>query len=226
MTSPDTENTRAARRSRVMLYAPCYIDAEAAMDLATELARQIKAELHGILLRDRALMTETRGPVAAVVSYAGNPTRNVSSQSMIDAFQADARRFRDSLLRQAREAALSAAFEETEERLTEAMAHSAAASDVLVVGFKPMGRTGDALVVVLDDGQDMPDYAKALAQRLNKRLVALRFGADQTDLLARLDRMSPAAVLLAGTQSALPPLARIVDTARCPVIVWRPPDPE
>lgn len=219
MNHPEGEGTP---RSRVMLYAQCYPDADAAMSLATQLARQIGADLHGYLVRDRAFLADAGGTVPAVVSFAGVRTTGVKVEDMLSAFRADARRFRDKLQRLAREETLPAAFHEIEGRLTEAMQTTARSGDVLIAGFKPVLQRRADLVVVLEQGRTPPDYAQILAEKLQKRLVVLVPGEGQDDLSARLDRMSPAAVILAGAHAGFPSLPRVFEAARCPVIILQP----
>lgn len=219
MKNPEGENSQ---QSRVMLYAQCYSDADAAMRLATELARQFGANLHGYLVRDRAFLSAASGMVPAVVSFTGVRTTGVKVEDMLIAFQADARRFRDELHRLAQKEMLPAAFHEIEGRLAEAMQATARSSDVLIVGFKPLLRRGGDLVVVLEQGRTPPNYAETLAKKLQKRLVVLFLGEGQNELPAKLERMSPAAVILAGVHAGLPSLSCIVEAARCPVIVFQP----
>lgn len=222
MQSPEASKGLAPQHNRVILCATCYLDAEAAMNLATELAHQIGAELQGVMVRDRDSLAASGGRVSAVVSYSGVRATRVTMEDMLNAFRADARRFRDQFLRQAQDAMLSAAFQEAEGRLTEVVQSTARSGDLVVLGVKPLTQGGHDLVVVLEEGGTVPEFAKGLAHKLNKHLVAMSLSQqEQSDPLDRLDRMSPAAVILADANSDLPSLTRIIDAARCPVIVSR-----
>jgi len=211
MTASDT----TPRRTRVVLGATCFIDAEAALGLATELARQTGAELHGVLVRETAALAATTGRSGTVITYSGTRETGISAEAMVRAFRADARRFQERLSRAARAAALHAAFQQAEGPLPEAVRADARAGDIIVLGIRRVLRAGSDIVVVAPEGASVPAFAEALAQRLGRHLLRLPPG----DLLARLDRMSPTAVILSGPQSELPALAKIVQTARCPVIV-------
>ena len=193
------------------------------MSLATELARHIGADLHGVLVRDNKPFLTTGGVVSAVVSYSGASVTGIKMEDMANAFRADARHFRDQLLRKARDATIGADFREAEGRISEAANAVSETGDVIVFGIKPILQRGSDLVVVLDDGDELPEFAEDLAKKMGKRLIILSVGAGQNDLLTRLDRMSPAAVILARESAELPSVTRIAEVARCPVIVSRLP---
>ena len=221
MKTPEPRHSMTTQRSRVLLCATCYPDAEAAMTMATELARQIGADLHGVLVRDNKAFLTTEGVVSAVVYYSGAQATGVRTEDMARAFRADARRFRDQLLRKARDATIWADFQETEGRISEAMKAASESGDVVVFGIKPILRRGNDLVVVLEEGDDLPEFVERLANRMGKHLTILSVQAEQNELLSQLDRMSPAAVILARESAELPSIARIAEVARCPVIVSR-----
>ena len=232
MTRREDNSDMAARQARVILGATCYCDAEAALTIATELARHTGAELHGVLVRDEAILSITNRPFAGIVSYSGVQATEVTTDAMFRAFQADARRFEHQLLRRAKAAALQSAFREIKGRLPEAMRKTAGSGDFIIVGFKRAVRDSNDIVLVIGEGTTVPEFAEALAKKFRKRLVVLRpkdLKSDQQienqprdspdGLLTRLDQMSPAAVVLAEPISGLPSLMRIVDAARCPVIL-------
>jgi len=223
MPDPDEQGSLATQHGRVILCATCYLDAEAAMSLATELAGQTGAALHGMLVHDTATLSASFGMASAVVSYSGVRATGVTMEDMLGAFRADARRFRDRLQRLARDASLSAAFQEAEGPLTAAVQATATPGDVIVFGFKPLALGAHDLVLVLEDNGTVPEFAQNLARKLNKQLVVMPLtGQMQQDMLDRLDRMAPAAVILVSANPDLRSLTRIIETARCPVIVSQP----
>ena len=219
MTNPENSPPIDAQRRRVVLVAPCFPDAEAAMSITIALARQTGAEMHGVLVHDTVSRFAAGGTVSTVVSYSGGRATGVTLAQMQAAVRADARRFREKLQFLAQEAAVPSVFQEADAELTKALQATARSGDVIVVGFKPIVKRGDDIVVVLDPESAPPEFAVSLARQLNKRLVSVTLGANKDVLLAELDRMTPAAVILGQTQADLPSLGRIVDAARCPVIV-------
>ncbi|MFW8595070.1 hypothetical protein [Cribrihabitans neustonicus] len=242
MTQSEENGELAAGRTRVILGASCYPDAEAALQLAMELAGHLGAELQGVFVRETALLAATYS-YARVVTYSGQQETGLSAGAMARALQADSRRFQGLLARRARAAALPSSFLEAEGHLQDALRRAARAGDLLVFGFKPMLRAAGCLALILAEGQGVPDYAARLARRTGKPLVALiactgPAGAQGTGpqdasgspietrrctppetLLRHLEHMSPAAVIVAAPPAGLPSAARIQEAARCPVVI-------
>ncbi|MFW8635634.1 hypothetical protein [Cribrihabitans pelagius] len=243
MTQADTGGGGAAGRARVILGASCYPDAEAALALAMELARNLGAELQGVFVRETAVLAATYS-YARVVTYSGRQEAGLNAAAMARALQADARRFEGLLARRTRAAALNSSFREAEGHLQDALSQTARAGDLLVLGYKPVLRAAGCLALILAEGQAVPDYAVRLARKAGKPLVVLvactgAAGAPQGavpqtaggsaietrrctppgTLLRHLEHMSPAAVLIAAPLAGLPSIARIQDAARCPVVI-------
>ncbi|MHA6265109.1 hypothetical protein ACXYMO_18055 [Arenibacterium sp. CAU 1754] len=242
MTAP-TQSTR----TRVILGATCFADAQSALSLAVELAKQMNAELHGLLVQDEAIADAMTNPQALAISFSGARSVSLNPASMLAAFRADARQFEAQLLRCAKAAALGSAFRATEGRLTHVVEQTAAAGDLIVFGYRRTIRDGGDLVLILGDDGIVKSPARigaALSRRLGKSLsVFVREGHEAEArnrlaeyglsapqiigytgtgaLLSALDRMAPAAVIAAMDQPDLPPVARLVDVARCPVILTR-----
>lgn len=247
----DADTSGGTGQVRVILGAGCYLDAEAALSLAVVLARQFSAELHGVFVRDEAILAATAGPLACVVSYSGNQVGDATGNAMLHAFQTDSRRFQRHLQARAREAALESSFREETGRLPEALQQAANAGDFVVYGLKPTIRTGGPLALVLGKGQVIPGFARRLAKQLDKTLVVLmptgtatetgthllathhaerpplvRFYDQPDALLQLLEQMSATATILTAPRSALPPVYRILEAARSSVILAQEPKEE
>ena len=225
---------RKGSHLRVVLGATCYADAESTLILASELARQLRAELHGLLVRDEAIFSAAGHLKAYAVSYSGQPGAAVTADAMLRAFEADARRFEHQLLTIGRRAAIGTGFSASEGRLAEALQRSAERGDLAIFGFRREVRDSGSVVLILGAGRQPPAFAEPLAAGLGKRLVVLSeagSGADSArpaaesrqflgpdELLRQLDALSPAAVIVAADSAALPAPTRLLDAARCPVV--------
>ena len=239
----DAENAGQGGRARVILGASCYPDAEAALALALDLARQLGAELHGVFVRETAVLAAGYAH-SRVVSYSGQRETGLTAGALARAFRADARRFEGLLARRAKAAALVSSFREAEGHLQEELRRSAAAGDILISGFKPILTAAGCIAVILAEGQAVPGFALRLARTVRKPLVALvacapqaqpgsaaapagppgdvaetRLCAEPGVLLRQLEHMSPAAVIVAAPLAGLPPPARIQEAARCPLVL-------
>ena len=237
-----------SRRAHVILGATCYADAEASLRVAVVLARQIGGEIHGCLVTDEAILASVAHPRARAVAYSGHSLTKVTSKTMHAAFRSDARLFKDRLLRAARQASLDSKFSEASGRLTGVLQDKAKAGDLIVFGFRRAIRDGDRVVLVAGDtppDTDLLNLGVQLSATLGKRLTLFtvpEFTAEITsrlselavttydllpftgneELLVELDRMSPSAVVLGLGASDHPSVMRLVDAARCPVIVRVP----
>jgi hypothetical protein len=237
----------AARRARVILGATCSVDAMGTLQIAVQIARRRGADLHGLLVTDEAILAAASGPRARAVAFFGGQIAPISPARMLDAFRADARRFETALLRAAQAASLHAAFRQAQGRLATALDDAAGAGDLLVYGFARPERGADCVVLLCDGtapDADLTELAAQLASHPDRPLVALcppgaeaalRAAldvhaapgaqapvvvpvADPSALLDQLERRRPAAVIAAAPRDALPPVGRLLDAARCPVI--------
>ncbi len=235
----------APRDRRVVLGATCYADADAALSVAVALARQMKAELHGLLVRDKAILSAASRPRALAVSYSGHGTTSITAETMQRAFAVDARRFESKLAATARASSLSAVFRATEGGLADALRQTVFAGDLAILGFRRATRDSGSLVLLLGEGDETPAFAADLANILGKRLILLRhmpgrsasyahlaygagpetLSADNTeDVLRHLERLSPVAVIMASHRAGHPPVSDVINAARCPVIFAMPVD--
>ncbi|RKT28247.1 hypothetical protein BXY70_3607 [Roseovarius halotolerans] len=224
--SPET------RRARVILGATCYLDAEGAIRVAVEIARQIGADLHGVLVADEAIMAAASTPRARCIGFGGAQVIEVTAARMEAAFRADARRFEQQLQRAAQAASLATAFRQMQGRLATALDQGAGTGDVLIYGFSRDPGSTDCVALVVGAAPPAPRFA-ALAAQLSQKtgkplLIFAPPGIGGPDvitcdspeaLLARLERHRPAAVIGAAPRADLPLVARLLDAARCPLIL-------
>ena len=216
-----TSDSRSGR-AQVILGATCYADAEASLRVAVVLAKQIGGDIHGCLVTDEAILASVAHPRARAVAYSGRNLSKVTSSAMHAAFRADARLFEDQLLRTARQASLGSVFSEARGQLTGVLHEKATAGDFVVFGFRRAVRDGDRIVLAAGGARPDPELLQLgveLSATLGKRLTifaAPEFTAEvastlsglaeatydilpftgSEEMLARLDRMSPSAVVV------------------------------
>ncbi|MCZ7676489.1 MAG: hypothetical protein M5U35_12310 [Roseovarius sp.] len=217
-------------RRRVVLGATSYADAEGGLGIAVELARHAGAELHGLLVRDVVSLGAVRVFRVRAVSFSGEVAEEVTETALLRAYQADARHFSERLRGVARLARLQANFHAIEGRLWETVQEAAGPGGVAVFGYRRAMDDSGSVVLVLGEGHAVPGFVAVLAAGLKKRLLVLSDASPPAgvagevfhgpdDLLRRLGALSPAAVIIAADPAILPPVARLVEAARCPVVV-------
>ena len=236
---------RPPHRARVILGATCFADAEASLQIAVVLAKQINGELYGVLVTDDAILASVSTPHARTVSYSGRSLPNVTEKSMHAAFSADARLFEKRLVGAAQSASLVSGFSEARGRLTGVLSEDAAAGDLVVFGFRRIVADGDRVVLVFGGTPPDPDLLNLgahLSKTLRKPLTVFAAPEFETDITARLselsvttcdlqpftgvgtlliqlEMMTPAAVVVGFDISGFSSVMRLIDAARCPVVV-------
>ena len=232
-------------RTRVVLGATCYADAAASLQVALVLAQQISGDLLGCFCADDAIIASVSYPNARAVSYSGRRFPSVSAQSMRAALHADARKFEEHLISEARRASLRAAFTRARGPLSDVLQQAPGAGDLVVFGFRRGLDGGDSIAVLCGEGRPDPQalaLGAALSRRFGKTLSIFTtpaFHGDIADHLselhvprydlqpytgidaarARLDRMSLAALVVGVELPDVAAALRLMDAARCPVVV-------
>jgi hypothetical protein len=205
--------------SRVLLAAACFADARAALPLGVEIAVAARAELTGLLAEDPAAL--------ALAGLALAPLRRapirISADTMLAAFQRDARAFERLLAETATRAALTWSFRLERGSLPAlVLPHLAAPGEVVLVGFQRLMRLRGPLVALERPGAPgVQILARVLRDRLRLPLIELPLLPAPAALHA-LRSLAPAAVIadVTGTEFATPAgLAELIDTARCPLVL-------
>jgi hypothetical protein len=205
--------------SRVLLAAACYADARAALPFGIEIAAAARAELAGLLAEDPAALA-LAGPALAPLRRA---PLQISAETMLAAFQRDARAFERLLAEAAAHAALTWSFRRERGSLPAlVLPHLAAPGEVVLVGFQRLMRLRGPLVALERPGAPgVQSLARDLRDRLRLPLIELPLLPAPAALHA-LRSLAPAAVIadVTGTDFATPAgLAELIDTARSPLVL-------
>jgi nucleotide-binding universal stress UspA family protein len=215
-------------RRRILIGAGCYADARAAMEIAERLAASAGYDLGGLLLDDPAASETAITPGHRVVTCSGALMLAPDRAQMQRAMASDARAFRAQLSRIAESHAVSWSFEQRRGELFSGLIRAAHGWDLLMIGYRRLRRrTG--LVVVIGSGPEPGDVegaalANTLASILRTGTIRLDAGGgdDTAALLARIGRIHAALIV---TDAGRGPfrtgdqLRRLVEAARCPVLV-------
>lgn len=230
------------KRTRVILGANCYCDAESTLELASVLAQQVGAELRGLLVHETSVLYSVNQLQARTVSYSGLRSATVTADTLLKAYQSDARHFKRHLSNAAKASALESSFEEIEGSLTDVLRTQAGNGDIIVLGYKTMFDQDGPVVLIMGDQSDLPEFAINLTRKLRKQLHILLSDPRNKDivateaaklgttaivraydtsnaLIASLERTAATAVVLADYSPGSPMIARLLEAARCPLIV-------
>lgn len=219
MTNHDEISRSRVSSPRVIIGATCYYDAEAGLALATTIAKHIGAELYGMLVQDQAALSVVTAGKCTVISYSGTQFADTAKETLIQAWKSDVKRFESKLYSYARRAQLSAEFRVVTGGLIHTIQEIALSGDIAVIGYKRSARAIGETVAVVPAGIPVPELFRTIAQNLKTHLTVLRMGSQANDVLSKLERMSPDAVLLLHHQSIIPHISRIIEASRCPVVI-------
>ncbi len=205
--------------TRVLLAAACFADARAAVPFGLEIAAATRAELTGLLAEDPAALA-LAGP--ALAPRRGRPVE-ISAESMLAAFQRDARAFERLIAEAAGRAALPWSFRRERGSLPALLLpHLAAPGEVVLVGFQRLMRLSGPLVALERPGApEVESLARALRDRLRLPLVELPL-LPASGALAALRGLAPAAVIADVTETELATpagIAELIETARSPLVL-------
>ncbi len=230
---------------RIVISATCYPDAQAAIPLGVNLARQLNAEVEGLLVEEEAFIHYAALPSAKALSGQGRQANKVTPKAMLDAFQRDAQAFRNRLSRSAREASVTWTFQQRRGALMSLVDQMGKAADVILFGHHRSFTAPGEIVLVCGKQSppaDLMDLANRIATDLHLPLVVLAqpdareiindwmkqtpqdritivYQPDPDNTLTYLSLRCPAAVLVAKSSLSDVNLKSLVNTARSPVMV-------
>lgn len=228
-------------KTRILIGAGCFADAEAAMRLVDRILTSLPAELGGVLVDEDVMGGGARWPGQRVVTMRGALVAPPSLPQIRTLQASDARAFRNRLAALARTQSLKWSFERRGGDLIHGMFEAAQGWDILLLGHRELHKRPGHVVILTSD-PTASDRAAALARNLAGVLTTSVLtlclsdkdaGSDATgsvritvrspaDLLAHLGRINAAAVVIDLATS--PPqmqdqLRQLLDAARCPVAV-------
>ena len=228
---------------RILVGAGCFVDAAAALRIVARLPDGSLAGLGGVLVEESDMLATCQIPRQRVVSASGVTATAPSLAQVRALLKADAKAFQQSLARTADPTGAGWVFAQDSGELVGTALRAAKDWDVLVIGHRKVHRI-PGKIVSLESPHTLPDAVSEVSDRLAKRLSADRIvfsvepaGGEMTapqssdrfrfETLDRaieaLARMNAQAVLLdlaRGPVRTPADLARLLEAARCPLVVF------
>lgn len=223
---------------RILVGASSFADADAALHIVERLTDTVWVGLGGVLVEEEMLEI-CQIPNQRVIQPSGTITMPPNKAQLRTLMQADARAFRKSLARTARPTGTEWVFAQERGDLVQASLHAAANWDVLVLGYRQVHKRRGKIVIFGTHGTGdsaMNAIARWLSSQLNTEGIYFSFndvpepatgGVVRFDILddslKALTHMNAEAVLVDLRQGAVrtqSDLARVLEAARCPVIVF------
>lgn len=223
---------------RILVGAGSYVDAVAAVRIVERLAETLNTELGGVLVEENTLEL-CRLPNQRVVQSSGETTHAPNRAQVRTLMQADARAFRQLLAKAAHPSRPFGFFTQERGDLVPTALQTAAGWDLLIIGHRRVHKMRGKIVVLGSQGPDetaMDTMAVRLSDKLRTQKIQFAIQTARVseaagviqlktlgETLGALSRLNAEAVLLdlrTGIVQDQTDLARVVEAARCPVIVF------
>lgn len=237
MSASGTGPSGSTRRTRVLVCAASYADARDAMRIAERLARLVGIDLGGLFLEDPEATELAASPHQRIVTASGTLVVAPGRRQMQLVMSGEARAFRAELSRIAERHALRWSFERITGEPMRCLCRAAQSWDMLLIGHRRLlDRRGPVLVLrpadtasgapSAADDSELSELASRLAAALGSYVQQIAPAGDSpADTEAFLDRIGRIHAALVLTDATGGPfrtgsgLRRLVDAARCPVLV-------
>lgn len=236
-------STAVPSHLRVLVGAGSFADAAAALRIVEHLPNSFCRVLGGVLIEDEDMLTVCQIPDQHIVLISGTLKSAPNRAEIQTILQADARAFEQSLAHTADLHETNWTFSQDKGDLVESSLRAAKNWDVLVLGYRPLHSIRGKVVLLKRAGQPS-DKMDAAAHQLSRHhsieptTFLLKEGPDDDeyaapentlqfdtldDILNRLKRTNAHAVLVDlrhGPVQKQTDLSRLLEAARCPVIVF------
>ncbi len=214
-----------SRHKRILVGAGSFADARAALAILDRLAGFGISDIGGLFLEDTGVMEATASRMSGLVSPRGTIRVVPSRQHLRLMWQSDARAFRDRLMQLAARRALRWSFERLPGDPVAGLCGAAQSWDWLLIGHPPSGvHTGKVVGIAHaeEGGDGVGQLAEGLAQSLRTGVELIPDSRPEAEILARLERVHAAAVVVDAAGGPFRTAAQIralLSAARCPVLV-------
>ncbi len=229
----------AQRKTRVLVGAGSFVDAQAALHIAARLAEEMIADLGGLLIEEADVMDTYRLPNQRIISSSGAVMMAPSSAQLRTLLNADANAFRRRLADIARPPHMEWTFERQTGDLLECFIDVGRAWDVLIFGNRTI-HVVPGSVIFLGSPSAGDDEALRFSAMLARRLATglaifsvgkadipwprarnSRFGTLDAALtqMARTNAQTIVIDMKRGPVRDREQLRAVLDVARCPVVI-------
>ncbi|MGC1505306.1 MAG: hypothetical protein WA782_14345 [Sulfitobacter sp.] len=228
---------------RILVGAGCFVDAAAALRIVARLPGSSLAGLGGVLVEESDILATCQIPRQRVVLASGATAMAPNLSQVRALLKADARAFQQSLANTADPTGAGWVFTQDKGELVGTALHAATGWDVLVIGHRQVHAV-PGKIVVLEATTPSRDSVTVVSERLSKQLSVERIlfsvgtegGMTTADhppdgfrfasfdqALKALARTNAQAVLVDlshGPVHDLADLVRLLEAARCPLVVF------
>lgn len=208
-------------RWRFLIGAVSFADAESVLRLAETLSAALTLDLGGLLIEDT---DATGSPQVRLVTSSGALVPGPSAEQAALISRAEARAFRAALSRLAAARGVGWSFETRTGGLVSGLIGESRGWDLLAIGYRQINRTSGRIILLETarrEGGEAEAVVDALAAAPGARVERLPW-PDDGDTLDRLSRSHAAAVVVdlsGGKTLAEEELRRLIDAARCPLLI-------
>lgn len=229
--------------TRILVGAGSYVDAAAALRIVERLVRDADFGLGGILVEEVTTLAICEIPNKFVVSRSGATVRAPDKIQLRNLMAADARAFRESLSRTAMTTGTNSVFTQEAGELISTALRAAVGWDILVIGYRRFNAVPGKIVLLEGSGVatgEMNQAAALLARQFSVGQVVFSVDPEFTDqnaahnpmhrhfmtlqqavtALARTNAQAVLVDLVDGPLRNADDLARLLDVARCPLIIF------
>lgn len=210
---------------RILVGAGSYADARAALAILDRLSDFGITDIGGLFLEDSGMMEAAASRMSALVSPRGTIRGAPSHQALRLMWQSDARAFRERLMQLAARRALRWSFERQPGEPVAGLCGAAQSWDWLLIGHLPSGAHAGRVVGIAparEGGDGVAQLTEALAHSLRSGAVLIPDSTSEAEILARLEHLHAAAVVVDAASGPFRTAAQIralLAAARCPVLV-------
>ncbi len=236
--------TTGKRQNRIIISATCFADADAAIVIATNLAKKVKGDLLGLLVEEESILRHADLPFSKVIAFQSGTLQKVTPEAMAAAFRSDARFFKTILEKMAMDACVNWSFESRRGQMMSLVHGMESKGDLILLGHQQTAMSeGEIVYLNFSDGDDssFEELASQIALEMNIpfQVISPLKTDDQTAASSRnlpspdksgtptarhenqvlefLRSKSLKAVFVALCEQDLD-IQKILEAARCPVI--------
>ena len=165
-------------RTRIVVAATCFADADPAIRIAVSLARRLDGDIRALLIEDEAVLQSAALPFARALLGSERSSRPVTPNDMQLAYLRDARRIEGSLEVATRRSTVQWSFERRQGRAQALLDQAAGSDDLVLLGYHQR-RPGVGEIVLLDTSRPpRADLVKLGVEMARETGSVLRFFTD------------------------------------------------
>lgn len=221
-------------QSKVIISATCFADADAAIKMATKLAKKINRDLHGLLIEDESILRYADLPFAKVIAFQSGMPQQVTPEAMASAFRSDAKLFKTILAKTAVKASVNWSFESKRGQMMPLLHSITSKGDLILFGYQQSQMLSGRILYLNFSNTDNSEYrelASQIASEMNMPFEFISFRnslkpdanstttvENEDQVLELLHKTNLRAVFVAADDEHNFDINKFLEAARCPII--------